>query len=296
MTTSILICTYNRGNLIDKTLDCLIKRQTVKPNEIIVVNGGGQDNCNYILQKWKNIFPKLKIKETQNINLAASRNIGLFLCEGDIILLTDDDARPYPNWIENIKKAYKIYPEACAIGGNIVDAGHGRFLSNIADISTFPHHKNTSVVRHIPGVNVSYKKEVINQIGKFDEKLLRGEDVDFNWRIYKRGWKLLSVPNVLVEHLHRSTWKSLFYQHYMYGRSHYLVRKKWPEMYSIYPIKIDSVSSMLKWLASWFWFPFIDAYHKSCRMKGVINGFEFMTFYLVNLSNRVGIFVQKLYN
>ena len=49
-------------------------------------------------------FPKLKIKETQNINLAISRNKGLFLCEGDILLLTDDDARPYPDWIENIKK------------------------------------------------------------------------------------------------------------------------------------------------------------------------------------------------
>ena len=296
MTTSILICTYNRGSLINKTLYCLIKRQTVKPNEIVVVNGGGENNCKHILQKWKINFPKLKIKETQNINLATSRNKGLSICSGDIILFTDDDARPYPDWVEKIKKAYEIYPDACAIGGNVIDASGGDFLSKIADISTFPHHKNISEVKHIPGVNVSYKKEVVNQIGKFDETLFRGEDVDFNWRIYKKGWKLLFIPELLVKHIHRSTWKSLFYQHYMYGRAHYLVRKKWPDMYSTYPLKIDSIFSILKSIASWFWFPLIDAYYKSHRMKGITNGFEIIIFYLINLSNRVGIFIQKLNN
>ena len=121
MKTSILICTYNRGSLINKTLYCLIKRQTVKPNEIVVVNGGGENNCKHILQKWKITFPKLKIKETQNINLATSRNKGLSICSGDIILFTDDDARPYPDWVEKIKKAYEIYPDACAIGGNVIN-------------------------------------------------------------------------------------------------------------------------------------------------------------------------------
>ena len=296
MTTSILICTYNRGSLIDKTLHCLIKRQTVKPNEIVVVNGGGENNCKDTLQKWKNNFTKLKIKETQNINLAVSRNIGLSICQGDLVLFTDDDARPYPDWIEKIKKAYEMHPDAFAIGGNVVDISGDDFLSRIAEIATFPYYKNNSEVRHIPGVNVSYKKEVINHIGEFDETLFRGEDVDYNWRIYKKGLKLLFISDVLVKHIHRSTWKSLFYQHYMYGRAYYLVREKWPDMYSLYPSKIDSIFSIFKWFASWLWFPLIDAYHKSCRMKGITNGFELIIFYLINLSNRVGIFIQKLNN
>ena len=120
--------------------------------------------------------------------------------------------------------------------------------------------------------------------------------MDYNWRIYKKGLKLLFISDVLVKHIHRSTWKSLFYQHYMYGRAYYLVREKWPDMYSLYPSKIDSIFSILKWFASWLWFPLIDAYYKSCRMKGITNGFEFIIFYLINLSNRVGIFVQKLNN
>ena len=92
----------------EKTLESLIINQTNKADEIIVVNGGGLNNCESILQIWSKKFSKLKIIRTENINLANSRNIGLKECHGDLILLTDDDARPYPDWIENIKRMFKF--------------------------------------------------------------------------------------------------------------------------------------------------------------------------------------------
>ena len=55
MKTSVLICTYNRGSLINGTLDSIINHQTISPDEIIVVNGGGINNCSSTLIKWKNI-------------------------------------------------------------------------------------------------------------------------------------------------------------------------------------------------------------------------------------------------
>ena len=100
--TSILICTYNRGDLINETLKAIIVDQSIKPDQIIVVNGGGENNCSDILIKWKRVFKELLIIDTINKNLSHSRNIGLGKCIHDLILTTDDDARPYPNWIEKI--------------------------------------------------------------------------------------------------------------------------------------------------------------------------------------------------
>ena len=82
-------------------------------------------------------------------------------------------------------------------------------------------------------------------------------------------------------------------QHYMYGRAHFLVRSKWPDMYSYYPIKVDSLYSFLKWLASWIWLPWIDAYHKTKNMSNQINGFDLLVLGLVNISNRIGITIQR---
>ena len=75
-------------------MDALINNQNRIPDEIIIINGGGEKNCQSTLVKWKSIFSNLKVIKTENINLANSRNIGLPYCKGDLILQTDDDARP----------------------------------------------------------------------------------------------------------------------------------------------------------------------------------------------------------
>jgi len=84
-------------------------------------------------------------------------------------------------------------------------------------------------------VNISYKREVVEQVGLQDETLFRGEDVDYNWRVQQLGYKIWYDPAIRVYHYHRPTLRSFFHQHYMYGRAYYLVREKWPEMYCVYP-------------------------------------------------------------
>ena len=274
-------------------MDALINNQNRIPDEIIIVNGGGENDCQKTLEKWQKEFPAINIIQTKNKNLAASRNIGLPHCSGDLILQTDDDARPLPNWIEEMVKAHINNPDCGVIGGRVIDASQGRFLSKIADIATFPNHKKNTKVRSVPGVNSSYKKEVIDQVGKYDETLFRGEDVDYNWRTIQKGWNVLFCPEIKVKHLHRPTWKDLFQQHFMYGRAHYLVRKKWPEMYSHYPLKIFSIKSLLKWITSWSWTPLNDAIQKSSQLAPKMNGFDILVFLFVNLSNRVGTAMQR---
>tara|TARA_B100000287_G_C20612858_1_gene772780 strand:- start:556 stop:1461 length:906 start_codon:yes stop_codon:yes gene_type:complete len=294
MKISVFICTYNRGKLISGTLKSIINNQTIKPDEIVVVNGGGENNCAKTLDYWKTKFDSLVVIETKNINLSVSRNIGLPHCTGEIIMQTDDDARPFPNWIEQMVEFHKKFKTVGVIGGTVVDGSRSSFLSQVADASTFPRYQEIQFVRSVPGVNSSYKKEVIQKVGKYDESLFRGEDVDYNWRVKLCGWDVLYVPTIKVEHIHRSNWYDLIKQHFMYGRAHYLVRSKWPEMYSHYPIKISSIKLLLKWFASWLLIPLIDAKLKAKRFNQMINGFDILTLLFVNLSNRIGSSYQKI--
>jgi len=292
MKITVFICTYNRGKLINGTLEALINNQTRNPNEIIIVNGGGENDCQEILKKWQKEFLSLKIIQTKNKNLAASRNVGLPHCSGDLIIQTDDDARPFPEWIDRIVEAHEKFPEAGVIGGDVIDASGNSFLSNLADATTFPHHDVTCEVRSVPGVNSSYKRKVIDHIGEYDESLFRGEDVDYNWRAIQKGWKILYIPHIKVMHVHRTTWRGLFHQHFMYGRAHYLVRKKWPEMYSHYPLVINSLWHVIKWIASWIYTPFLDAKNKAKRLNAHPNGFEILMMGIINISNRVGTTIE----
>jgi len=244
MKISVLICTYKRRELLDKCLKSIIENSIELPDEVIIVDGE-EGKIKDIILKWKDKFPNIKLIPTKNINLAVSRNIGLAYCNGDIIALTDDDVLVSVDWIRKIKQLHKEHIEAGAIGGKIKSIGN-RLIDRIADLVVFPFPDKKCYIRTIAGANASYKNEVVSKIGKFDETLFRGEDVDYNWRILKKGYKIYYDPELKVFHQHRATLKGLLNQIFMYGRAYYLVRKKWPDMYCVYPHSIRNIKDILK--------------------------------------------------
>ncbi len=291
---TVLICTYNRGDLINNTLRSLIQGQTQLADEIIVVNGGGQNDCSSAIALWQTQCNYLIEIKTENINLANSRNIGLKAAQGDLVLMTDDDAEVFPDWIAQMQTAHMHYPDAGCIGGEVVDRGGDTILSRLADAITFPKYDTVKEVRTVPGVNCSYKRKVLEAIGPQDISLFRGEDVDFNWRVIQAGFKVLYVPDIKVYHYHRSTWKGLFNQHYMYGRAYYRVRKKWPNMYSAYPRHIKSVKMLIKAM----YLPFLPWHHAWLKVKA-LHSFKdkflgYLMFVAISYISMYGTFKQYI--
>jgi GT2 family glycosyltransferase len=289
MKVSVLICTYNRPDLLAQCLDALICRTTEKPDEIVVVNGGDERSDEVVeAAKGKELRPKveeqrsevrshgsevrdqrsevrsqndpelcesqsairnsieIKLVKTVNKNLAASRNVGLLHCSGDIIAMTDDDAEVFPDWITQIKRLHAEHPEAGVVGGAVVGADSDSFISRLADRVTFSSPATALYVRTLPGVNVSYKRAIVDGVGPQDESLFRGEDVDYNWRARRLGYEVYYDPALRVLHHHRPTLRKFLHQHYMYGRAYYLVRSKWPDMYCVYPHTLRMPRDILK--------------------------------------------------
>ena len=267
VTFSVLICTYNRPQLMERCLDALIERSEYKPDEIVVVNGG-DERTDVIVEKFTGRYGiQVKLIKTLNKNLATSRNIGLPYCTGDIVAMTDDDAEVFPDWITQMMLSHQEHPEAGAVGGIVIGTNPESLVSKIADMTTFPAWHEPRWVRTLPGVNVSYKRQVVEQVGSQDEALFRGEDVDYNWRVLELGYKIYFDPFIKVYHHHRPTLRAFLHQHYMYGRAYYLVRRKWPEMYCVYPHSLRQPRSVLKalnFMAAVFYEPLRDVARLPC--------------------------------
>lgn len=254
---SVLICTYNRPHMLDLAMRALWCETRAKPDQVVIVNGGDEraDEVVEVFRREQSTGTQTPIEivlvKTVNKNLAASRNAGLPYCTGEIIAMTDDDAEVFPDWVSRLRLVHSEHPEAGAVGGPVIGLGTKSLVSRIADAITFPQWAEACYVRTLPGVNVSYKREVVEQIGQQDEALFRGEDVDYNWRLQQLGYKVYFDPAIKVFHNHRPTYRGLMNQHYMYGRAYYLVRRKWAEMYCVYPHHIRNVKDALK-----LFFPF----------------------------------------
>jgi GT2 family glycosyltransferase len=244
---SVLICTYNRHELLRGVLYSLVMGTTEKPDQIVVVNGG-DERADEVVRSFSSgqTYPRIQLLKMVNKNLAASRNVGLPHCEGDIVAMTDDDAEVLPDWVSQMKHAHGEHPEAGAVGGAVLGVDTGSITGRVADLITFPYWPQGRYVRTLPGVNISYKRDAVERVGAQDEALFRGEDVDYNWRVKQLGYEIYFDPAIRVYHHHRPTWRGLVHQQHMYGRGYYLVRRKWPDMYRVYPHRIRKMRDVLK--------------------------------------------------
>jgi len=245
MKFSVLICTYNRHEVLGRALEALINRTEEKPDEVVIVNGG-DSRTDEVVQRYLGKGVEVKLIRTTNKNLAASRNIGLPECTGDIIGMTDDDAEVFPDWVSQMKAAHKAHPEAGAVGGTVIAIDRRPLACRLAEKVTFPSWPGPRYIRTLPTVNLSYKAEIIRLIGAQDEEMWTGEDVDYNWRMIKAGYSVYFDPSICVYHNHPNTLRELWFKHFTYGRGYYLVRHKWADMYCIYPHDLRTTKGWLK--------------------------------------------------
>ena len=100
-TISVVIIAYNEEKYISKTLDSLM-RQTVKPEEIIVVDNNSKDRTAEIARGYKGVRV---VSETEQ-GRSPARNKGFKEAQGNILLKMDADTILKEDFIENLKRLF----------------------------------------------------------------------------------------------------------------------------------------------------------------------------------------------
>jgi len=264
-TLSVLICTYNRHILLRQALLALVEQTIEKPDQIMIVNAG-DDRADEVAREFVGRESiDIRLVKTTNKGPAGNRNIGIPLCWGDLIAITDDDAEVAPDWVSLMKLTHREHPEAGAVGGRVVGIdSHRSLVSRVADIAYFPISQKPAYVTTLPTVNISYKRQAVEKTGLLDEALIYGEDVDYNWRLQRLGYRVFYQPTIVVKHHNPSRVSALARRHFDAGRYYYCVRQKWPDMYSAYPRGLGRPRDLLKgvnFLAGAFYQPFFTARH-----------------------------------
>lgn len=108
---SVVIPTYNRVDILARTLGALEKQTLPKSEfEVIVVNDGSEDGTDGFLERYKNqgrLNFSYLTKENEGQGIA--RNAGLMACDGYIVLFMGDDHIPDPSMLEEHKRVHEIY-------------------------------------------------------------------------------------------------------------------------------------------------------------------------------------------
>jgi GT2 family glycosyltransferase len=229
MSVSVVICTYNRAQLLKQTLDSLAL-QTVGPEqfEIVVVDDGSVDETPEVCHQMRQDLPHIKYLSNEvNLGIGCSRNRGIRSVEGEFILFTDDDCIANKDWVERMSAA--LEKESVVAGAvESPELDYVRLCHNIAEFHPFMPGRKPGKVEFIAGANMGFRRSVLDELGGFNEKVKTAEDMEFILRIRSRGYRIYLARDAVVSHEHdRGTLGSVFGYSARHASTTILLRNKY---------------------------------------------------------------------
>ncbi len=228
MDISIVIPTYNRKSKLKACLDSLFAQTCAQDSfEIIVVDDGSTAGTEAMLSRLSGENRNLRYFIQGRKGPAAARNLGIKHARARLIGFTDSDCVLDANWVKYMVAGHNADTTAAAIGG-LTEVDRYNIKSQVSQslsdgaIEAWVDGRQETIF--FPTCNVSFKREYLFE--GFNElfPLPAGEDLDFFWRLFKKGARFNYNKEIRVFHDCHTDLGSFLKQAYMYGRGNYLVQ------------------------------------------------------------------------
>ena len=197
---SVIIITYNRKLLLGKTVDSILAQDSGGKFEIIIVDNGSEDRTTEYIRKEYGEKVKLS-RAPARTGLAACKESGVAMAQGEIIAFIDDDCLAAESWLKNIKESMRNYD---FLAGPVLAPAGTKFpwwwrssLNWLVGINPAPGKKFPPL-----GSNIAFKKSVFGITGSGTERLLLpyAEDRIRVARLLDAGYTMGLAPDMTVYH------------------------------------------------------------------------------------------------
>ena len=198
---SVIVPAYNAARTLPACLAAL-KDQAVSRSsyEVIVVDDGSTDATREITQSYG-----VRLLTQPNHGPAAARNLGVQAAQGEILLFTDADCAPAPDWIVAMIEPLAD-PDVIGVKGAYRTRQRG-LVARFVQAEYEDKYDKMRQERYIDFVDTyaaAYRRCVFADGQGFDPAFPRasGEDVEFSYRLARQGYKMVFAPKAVVYHQH----------------------------------------------------------------------------------------------
>jgi glycosyltransferase involved in cell wall biosynthesis len=212
---SVIVPVYNAERTLEDCMDSVLELDYPRESkELIFVDNSSTDGTAEILRRSPG---ESRILFERKRGPAAARNKGIMNSMGDVIAFTDSDCVVDKDWLRKI--VMPLQNEGVGIvGGRILAT---RPCNKVEEFGETIHDHGKAINEYKPPyvmtMNWASRRSVLNEVGLFDERFIRGQDVDLSWRIFQKGYRLVYEPEAVVRHRNERTLSGLFREGYVHG-------------------------------------------------------------------------------
>ena len=211
---SVVLPAYFSDGSIGQCLEA-IYAQTFQDFEVIVVNSSPEARTREIVTSG---FPRVIFQQSSTRLLPhAARNVGVSLARGELLVFTDPDCLPRPEWLASLVHANGAgWP---VVQGS-VEAKQGSWIERGVHLC-----KRFALLKGLPPytpwivstLNVCYSRKAWQAAGPLDGDLFCG-DALLGWRAAAHGFPARFEPDAVIESIHDATFSGLIRERYARGR------------------------------------------------------------------------------
>lgn len=224
---SVIMPVRNEAGLIEKSLGAVLAQDyPAERLEVIVVDGASNDGTSDVgrrLASEVEMVPVRVLSNQQQI-VPVSLNKALDVARGEVVVRVDGHcviSRDYVSRCVQILAA----TEAACVGGVMTTTGETPVAKAIAcaqssrfGVGGVAFRTGRSEAGPVDTVPFgAYRRSVFDDVGKFDEELVRNQDDEFNYRVNRAGGVVWLDPAIRSTYYSRSSLRSLWKQYFEYG-------------------------------------------------------------------------------
>ena len=232
MDLSVVVPVYNNREGIETTLESLLTHTKKFANIFAVDNNSTDKTAQAISQYAADHDNIIHLTEDSIQSSYAARNTGIDHATGDILCFLDADQRVTEGWLETAIN-HMIDHDVDYLAPNIeLEAPTDPSLTARYNlVSGFPIEQFISEHHYAPTSCLFVTRELLTDIGRFDDRLVSGGDLEFGNRAHEAGYELAFCPDVTVIHPTRNSFRSLFKRNSRIGKGHCQLQRYYPGRY-----------------------------------------------------------------
>lgn len=209
---SIIIPTYNRAEVVARTVLCLIEQDYPHDRvEVLLVDNSSDDTPEAVRATAAGSDVAVRVVETPERLPAVKRNLGLRLAAGDLVLFLNDDVWVRPSFLTAHARAHGAHHDPVAVLGHVDQSPQMPSTPFIEAYVPFAYFQLEGKAgqplpyRYFWSMNISLpRREMLERNLVFHEDWaeIGHEDVELGWRWAAAGNQIVYEPDAYGEHFH----------------------------------------------------------------------------------------------